>query len=62
MGYAGLISYSLNSKVNPDLAFFDLILDKNSFIVVMILILALSLTLSTIDTLINYFEFANCKW
>ena len=54
MGYAGLISYSLNSKVNPDLAFFDLILDKkNSFIVVMILILALSLTLSTIDTLIN---------
>ena len=54
MGYTGLISYSLNSKVNPDLAFFDLILDKkNTFIVVMILILALSLTLSTIDTLIN---------
>ena len=27
MGYSGLISYSLNSKVIPDLAFFDLILN-----------------------------------
>ena len=54
MGYSGLISISLNSKVIPDLAFFDLILNKkSSFVVVMILILALSLTLSTIDTLIN---------
>ena len=54
MGYSGLISYSLNSKVTPDLAFFDLILNnKSSLIVIGILILALSLTLSTIDTLIN---------
>ena len=54
MGYSGLISYSLNSKVVPDLAFFDLILnEKNSFIVIAILVLAMSLTLSTIDTLIN---------
>ena len=54
MGYAGLLSYSLNSKVIPDLAFFDLILEKkNSLIVIGILILAMSLTLSTIDTLIN---------
>ena len=54
MGYSGLLSYSLNSKVLPDLAFFDLILnEKNSLIVIGILILAMSLTLSTIDTLIN---------
>jgi hypothetical protein len=54
MGYSGLISYSLNSKVIPDLAFFELILNnKNSFIIIGILILAMSLTLSTIDTLIN---------
>ena len=54
MGYSGLLSYSLNPKVIPDLAFFDLILNKkNSFIVIGILILAMSLTLSTIDTLIN---------
>ena len=54
MGYSGLISYSLNSKVIPDLAFFDLILrEKNSLVIIAILILAMSLTLSTIDTLIN---------
>ncbi len=54
MGYTGLISYSLNPKVIPDLAFFDLILDKkNLFMIIGILILAFSLTLSTIDTLIN---------
>ncbi|MDC0937930.1 sodium:solute symporter [Pelagibacteraceae bacterium] len=54
MGYSGLISYSLNSKVIPDLAFFELILNnKNFFIITGILILAMSLTLSTIDTLIN---------
>jgi Na+/proline symporter len=54
MGYTGLVSFSLNSNVIPDLAFFDLLLDKkNSAVVIAILILAMSLTLSTIDTLIN---------
>ena len=53
MGYPGLISFSLNPKVIPDLAFFDLVLSNNYFLIVSILVLALSLTLSTIDTLIN---------
>ena len=54
MGYTGLISYSLNQEVNPDLAFFDLLLkNKDLYIILGIIILALSLTLSTIDTLIN---------
>ena len=54
MGYTGLISYSLNSKVIADLAFFNLILiNKSLLIIIGILVLALSLTLSTIDTLIN---------
>ena len=53
MGYTGLISFSLNSKVIPDLAFFDLILSNNPMLVISILVLALALTLSTIDTLIN---------
>ena len=54
MGYSGLIAYSLNPEVIPDLGFFDLLLkDKNSYIVIGVLVLALSLTLSTIDTLIN---------
>ena len=54
MGYTGLLSLSLNSKVIPDLAFFDLLFyKKNAAIVIAILILSMSLTLSTIDTLIN---------
>jgi hypothetical protein len=53
MGYAGLISFSLNSKVIPDLAFFDLILSDSHLIIISILVLAMALTLSTIDTLIN---------
>ena len=53
MGYTGLISYSLNLKVIPDLAFFELIISNNYLIIISILVLALALTLSTIDTLIN---------
>ena len=53
MGYTGLISFSLNSKVIPDLAFFNLILSNNYLSIISILVLALALTLSTIDTLIN---------
>ena len=53
MGYTGLISFSLNSRVIPDLAFFDLVLSNNYLLIISILVLALALTLSTIDTLIN---------
>jgi Na+/proline symporter len=53
MGYTGLISFSINSKVIPDLAFFDLVLSNSYIIIISILVLALALTLSTIDTLIN---------
>ena len=54
MGYSGLIAYSLNPELKPDLGFFDLIFkDRSSLIIIGILVLALSLTLSTIDTLIN---------
>ena len=54
MGYSGLIAFSLNPNLVPDLGFFDLILkDKSTLMVVGVLVLALSLTLSTIDTLIN---------
>jgi len=54
MGYTGLISFSLDPKIKPDLAFFEIILSNDNFlIIVSILILALALTLSTIDTLIN---------
>ena len=54
MGYTGLISFSIDSKIKPDLAFFTLMIENDNFlIIVSILILALALTLSTIDTLIN---------
>ncbi len=54
MGYTGLISFSLDPKIKPDLAFFKLmLLNENIIIIIFVLILALSLTLSTIDTLIN---------
>ena len=54
MGFTGLIAISKNESVFPDLAFFSLLLKKNiwsmSFI---IMLLAISLTISSIDTLIN---------
>ena len=54
MGYTGLISFSLDPKIKPDLAFFKIMLSNdNVLIIVSILVLALALTLSTIDTLIN---------
>jgi len=54
MGISGIIAVSLDSKVNPDLAFFSILLkDKTEFLSVIIIILAVSLTGSTIDTLVN---------
>ena len=54
MGFSGLVSKSINNNVIPDLAFFELLL-KNQFhtISLVIIILAISLTVSSIDTLIN---------
>ena len=54
MGISGIIAVSLDSKVNPDLAFFSIMLkDKAEFLSMLIIILAVSLTVSTIDTLVN---------
>ena len=54
MGVSGLIAISLNNKVNPDLAFFSLILKENMPIIsLFVIVMALSLTISTLDTLIN---------
>ena len=54
MGFSGLIAVSINSNVIPDLAFFSLLLlEQNSMISVIAIILAISLTISSIDTLIN---------
>ena len=54
MGFSGLVAVSLDSKVIPDLAFFFLLLKKQSLTIsIVLVILAISLTISSIDTLIN---------
>jgi Na+/proline symporter len=54
MGVSGIIAVSLDSKVNSDLAFFSILLkDNTEFLSVLIIILAISLTVSTIDTLVS---------
>ena len=54
MGFSGLIAISQDSSVVPDLAFFSLLLKDNSvFLSVVIVALAISLTISSIDTLVN---------
>ena len=54
MGFSGLVAVSQNSNVIPDLAFFSLLLKEQSVTLsIIILVLAISLTVSSIDTLIN---------
>ena len=54
MGFSGLVAVSANNNVVPDLAFFSLILKEQSLAIsVIIIILAISLTISSLDTLIN---------
>ena len=54
MGFTGLIAVSINPKVQPDLGFFSLLLSEQSELLsLIIIILGLSLTISTIDTLVN---------
>ncbi|MDC3099986.1 sodium:solute symporter [Candidatus Pelagibacter sp.] len=54
MGFTGLIAVSEKSNVVPDLAFFSLLLKENATTLsIIIIFLAISLTVSSIDTLIN---------
>ena len=54
MGISGIIAISYNKEVNPDLAFFSILLsDKSEILSMVIIILAISLTVSTVDTLVN---------
>tara|TARA_B100000427_G_scaffold308878_1_gene297437 strand:+ start:522 stop:1952 length:1431 start_codon:yes stop_codon:yes gene_type:complete len=54
MGFSGLVAVSENSNVIADLAFFSLLLkDQSTSIAVIVIILGISLTISSIDTLIN---------
>ena len=54
MGFSGLVAVSIDPKVIPDLGFFTLLLkDQDEFLSLIIIILGLSLTISTVDTLVN---------
>jgi len=54
MGFCGLVAVSINDAVDPDLAFFSLLLKDNMWIFsIIIIVLSISLTISSIDTLIN---------
>jgi len=54
MGFTGLVSYSIDSSIRPDLGFFSLLLkEQTAFLSFVVIFLGLALTISTIDTLIN---------
>ena len=54
MGFSGLVAASIDSNIIPDLAFFSLLFkDQTHILSVIVLILGISLTISSIDTLIN---------
>ena len=54
MGFSGLVAVSLDPSVTPDLGYFSLLLkDQTKFLSIVIIVLGLSLTISTVDTLVN---------
>ena len=54
IGFTGLVAVSKNSEVIPDLSFFSLILEENSLAISsVIILLAISLAISSIDTVLN---------
>jgi len=54
MGFCGLVAISIDPSVVPDLSFFSLLLkDQTKFLSIIVIILGLSLTISTVDTLVN---------
>ena len=54
MGFSGMVAVSIDQKVNSDLSFFSLILkEQNELWTLIVVTLGLSLTISTVDTLVN---------
>jgi|TARA_B110000438_G_scaffold226538_1_gene220773 Na+/proline symporter len=54
MGFSGLVAVSVDSKAMPDLGFFSLLLTEQTKLLSMVIVtLGLSLTISTVDTLVN---------
>ena len=54
MGFAGMVSFSIDASNRPDLGFFTLLLkEQTELLSVIIITLGLALTISTVDTLVN---------
>ena len=54
MGFTGMVAFSIDSSIRPDLGFFSLLLkEQNMLFSLIVIILGLALTISTLDTLIN---------
>ena len=54
MGFTGIVAFSIDSTIRPDLGFFSLLLkEQTSLLALVVIILGLALTISTVDTLIN---------
>ena len=54
MGFVGMVAFSIDPEVRPDLGFFSLLLKQNTILLsFLVVILGLALTISTIDTLVN---------
>ena len=54
MGFSGMVAFSIDPNIRPDLGFFSLLLrEQTTFLSLFIITLGLALTISTVDTLIN---------
>ena len=54
MGFAGMVAFSIDPTIRPDLGFFTLLLkDQTELLSLFVIVLGLALTISTIDTLVN---------
>ena len=54
MGFSGMVAFSIDPNIRPDLGFFSLFLKEQTvFLSLFIITLGLALTISTVDTLIN---------
>ena len=54
MGFTGMVAFSISPDTRPDLGFFTLLLnDQTEILSLIIIILGLALTISTVDTLVN---------
>ena len=54
MGFTGMVAFSIDPTVRPDLGFFTLLLkDQTELLSLFVIALGLALTISTVDTLVN---------